>query len=140
MSLLPIKSFDIQLLQEPNHTNIRTLFFLINKIHFFTFPCYYDDFLRNIEPSLRELTLGKKKTKTLDLNFNFNYNQIQFKENYILFSTINTNTTLTPSLHQEVYIKFENNDIVKNALHDFVETCHVEKLKTKYAGCPLADL
>ena len=116
----PIKvtSFNVSLNSIQNSDDMYHLFFNINDGNYFSFPCCIDKFNKYIIDDIDNIISGKEKT--IDLKFNYNYNMIQFNKDTIRFFMMNDNSTTIPPITQEISIIFENNNIVRNSLRDFL--------------------
>ena len=119
---IKVKNFDISSSyvykdEQQKENNILHIQFIINHIHNFVFPCYEENIV-DIISDFKDIIKGK--SKTLSLNFNNNYNFIKFEKNYVEISLLNELIYENIRINQENKISFENNNIIRNSMRDFI--------------------
>jgi hypothetical protein len=122
MNYIKIKSFEVKMNyifqdEKNKNQNIIHLEFIINDKHMLLYPCYEEN-LKEILNNFNDIIKGKNKTITL--LFNENYNFLKFEKNFIEFSLLNETNKNNIRINQEFKMIFENNNIVRNGLRNFI--------------------
>jgi hypothetical protein len=115
MYLIPIKEIKIKISNYLQDNYISSLDIFINNTSFLTFPIYNKN-INDIIKKFENILLGKDVFLDLTMSEDIS-NIIKIDKESILFNTIKS----INKIHQESYLKFENNNIFRNEIRNFID-------------------
>ena len=129
MSYTEIKDFEVLSVPYEESNDIISLQFKINGRNFITFPFYIKNIENEIINKFKKAINGKSTTIDLRLNNEY-YALLQInKDNFIFNTLININQGPNQTiLTHEFYQVFDNNNIFRNALRNFISYYKVNNM------------
>jgi hypothetical protein len=116
--IIPINDFRISIKNYQDSNDIIILEFYLNNSNFMNFPFYKKNILEEIILKFKKVIDGKQSVINLNFQNDMNTSNIlQFEKDYILFNIVRTINNFT----SEIYLKCENNSIVRNELRNFID-------------------
>ena len=115
--IIAINDFRISI-KNYNSDNIIVLEFYLNNSNFINFPFYKKNIYTELISKFKKVIDGKEVT--INLNFENDEktsNILQFEKDYVLFNIVRT----IDNFNSEIYLKCENNSIVRNELRNFID-------------------
>jgi hypothetical protein len=121
MSYTEIKDFEVLTVPYEGRIDVISLQFRINGRNFITFPFYVKNIQSEIIDKFEKAINGKSITIDLRLNNEY-YALLQINKDNFLFNTLNSivQGPNQMALTHEFYQVFDNNNIFRNSLRNFI--------------------
>lgn len=113
----PIKNIIIRTRNYSDSKEFITLEFFINQSNFLTFPIQLSNLQTEVKNKFSKILKGKNVAINLSINENIN-SILQIDNEFIIFNSV---IEISNSIHQEYYLKFENNSIFRNEIRNFLD-------------------
>jgi hypothetical protein len=114
---LPIKNIIIQTKNYFDSKEFITLEFFINQNNVLTFPIHLSNLQSEVKNKFKEILKGKSTAINLSINENIN-SILKIDNEFIIFNSV---IEINNEMHQEYYLKFENNSIFRNEIRNFLD-------------------
>jgi hypothetical protein len=116
--IIPINDFRISIKNYEISNDIIVLEFYINNSNFINFPFYKKNIFEELILKFKKVIDGKQSVINLNfINDENTSNILQFEKDYVLFNIVRTINNFT----SEIYLKCENNSIVRNEIRNFID-------------------